>query len=368
MKQIKFNDFTKEYLESQNGLNKIFKNVLSSGWYILGKEVLNFEQEFANYLGAKFCIGVGNGLEALQISLMALGIKEGDEVITTPVSAAATALAILALGAKPIFIDIDSKGQMNSNLISNNITSRTKAILPVDLYGQPLDLDKFKKIAKKFHLHLIEDACQAHGSSYRGRKVGSNADISCFSFYPTKNLGAIGDGGAIITNNKRLAQICYEIRDYGQKKRYNHIRYGLNSRLDELQAAILRFKLKKLDHNNMIRRKLAKLYFKSLSKIKEIEIITDNMDESNFHLYVIRVKNRSRLKKFLESNSIPFGIHYPRILPKQKFINKFIKSYPLPNAYNFVREIISLPIHPQMTPDQVQYISSKISIFFQNEI
>lgn len=366
MKAIKFNDFTKDYFDTKKKLSSIFDRVLKSGLYILGKELSDFEREFANYLGVKYAIGVGNGLEALQISLMALGVQKGDEVITTPISAAATTLAILAVGAKPVFVDVTSKGLIDPDLIPNKINKKTKAILPVHLYGQPVDLDKIKNIASRRHLYLIEDACQAHGSSYRNKKIGSFGNIACFSFYPTKNLGAIGDGGAIVTNDKKLAQICQQIRNYGQKNKYNHIRFGINSRLDDLHAAILAFKLKFLDEKNQKRKSLAKKYMQNLSDISSVKIVTDMQDESNFHLFVIRSKRRNELQRFLRQNGISTDIHYPKILPKQNSLKHVASSTKFEKADKFVKEILSLPCHPQMTINQVNFICSKIREFANN--
>lgn len=363
MKPIQFNDFAKEYLETKKQLDSIFERVLKSGQYILGKEVTCFEKEFAKYLGVKHAIGVGNGLEALQISLMALGVKKGDEVITTPVSAAATTLAILAVGAKPVFVDVTDKGLIDPDLIPEKITTDTKAILPVHLYGQPADLDKLQKVAAKYKLYLVEDACQAHGSLYKGKKIGGFGDVACFSFYPTKNLGTVGDGGAIVTNDRKLAQICSQIRDYGQKSKYNHIVLGINSKLDELHAAILAFKLKLLDEKNQKRKSLAKKYIEKLSTIASIEIVTDLQEESNFHLFVIRTKKRDVLQKFLLRAGIPTDIHYPKIIPKQKGMKDILDPAKLKKAGRFVREILSLPIHPRMSINQVDFICSRIKKF-----
>lgn len=344
-------------------LNKAFKRILSSGWFILGPEVESFEKSFANYLGSKYCIGVGNGLEAIQISLMALEIGQGDEVITTPISAAATTLAILATSAKPVFVDTTDDGLINIDLIPQAITKKTKAIIPVHLYGNSIDLEKLQKICKKNNLFLIEDASQAHGSSFKGKKLGTFGDINCFSFYPTKNLGALGDGGAIVTNNQNLAEICAAIRDYGQKGKYHHVRFGLNSRLDELQAAFLSVKLKFLDHDNEKRRKLAKRYTKNLLGVP-IEIVATNNIMSNFHPFVIKTKRRLALQKFLTAQGIPTLIHYPKIIPDQPFWKKNHKIENLLVARQYVNSCLSLPLEPQMSFEKVDFISSKIVQFF----
>lgn len=348
-----------------NLLNKAFKKVLSSGWFILGNEVENFERKFAQYLGAKYCVGVGNGLEALQISLMALGVGQDDEVITTPISAAATVLAIIAVGAKPVFVDTDLNGIINVELIEDAITKKTKAILPVHLYGNSADLIKIQKLCKKYRLFLIEDAAQAHGSLFNGRKLGTFGTLGCFSFYPTKNLGALGDGGAIVTNNNRLTKICGEIRDYGQRGKYNHIRFGLNSRLDELQAALLSVKLNFLESDNMRRRLIAKRYIKNLKDMSNIRIVTpNNKITPNFHQFVVLTSKRTALQKYLKKFNIPSAIHYPKILPYQFFLKKF-RFNNLPKASVFVSQCLSLPMDTSLTLKKVDFISSKITKFLK---
>lgn len=363
--KIKFIDFTKEFKEHKGEFNLAIQNVLTSGWYILGQEVSDFEKEFANYLGSKYCIGVGNGLEALQISLMAAGIGKRDEVITTPISAIATTLAILAVGAKPVFVDVTSSGLLDPQKIEHAITPQTKAIIPVHLYGQPIDLDFFVKICQKNNLLLLEDACQAHGSSFQGKKLGTFGKLGCFSFYPTKNLGAFGDGGAIITDDDKLADLCRKIRDYGQEDKYLHTVYGLNSRLDEIQAAILRVKLKYLDQNNKKRQKLAKRYKENLQGINAIEIIKPiSWEENNFHLFVIKTERRDELQQFLISNGIITLIHYPITIPDQPCLKKEYGKIKIPKAREFVNQVLSLPCNPLMSEDDIDFVSKKIKNFF----
>lgn len=365
-RHIQFLDLKIESELKRRKLNQVFNQVLSSGQFILGKEVVNFEKSFANYLGIKFCVGVGNGLEALQISLIALGIGQDDEVITTPISAVATTLAILALGAKPVFVDTDDDGLINPDLIQSAITGKTKAIMPVHLYGQTVSLDKIQKICKKYRLFLIEDAAQAHGSSFKNKKLGTFGILGCFSFYPSKNLGALGDGGAVVTNSLKLATICKEIRDYGQKSKYLHKRLGLNSRLDELQAAFLNLKLKDLDKDNRKRQILAKRYLKNLSKIKSLGIVgSQNIKNSNLHLFVVKTTKRYQLKKYLEQYNIQTLIHYPKIIPDQPFLEKEYGSINLSNARSFVKSCLSLPCNPKMSIVDVDFISSKIKEFFK---
>ena len=365
--KVKFLDL-KVSIQNKSKLNKALDKVLSSGNFILGEEVVKFEKIFSQYLGTKYCIGMGNGLEAIQISLMALNIGQGDEVITTPISAIATTLAILAVGARPTFVDTGSDGLINPDLIPQAITKKTKAIIPVHLYGNPVALDKILDICKKYKLFLIEDAAQAHGSNFKGKKLGSFGNVGCFSFYPTKNLGALGDGGAIVTSSTKLAKLCAQIRDYGQKSKYLHIRYGLNSRLDELQAALLNTKLQNLDIENNKRKLLAKKYIKNLGNIQGLEIIKPrDIKNANFHLFVIKTKKRNKLKKYLEKIGIQTLIHYPKIIPDQPFLKKEYGQAKLPIAREFVKSCLSLPCHPNISLSDIYYISSNIKGFFGNQ-
>jgi len=366
IQNINYLDFPTEIRLRGNQYLKAVDRVLKSANYMLAREVSGFEDEFAKYLGVKYCIGVANGMEAIQISLMALGIKKGDEVITTPISAVATTLAILAVGATPVFADINEFGQIDSNKIEKLINKKTKAILPVDLYGQPCDVIGIKKLCKKFNLFFIEDACQAHGAIYKSKKLGTYGDVGCFSFYPTKNLGTFGDAGAIVTDNKDIAEKFRQIRDYGQESKYVHVVAGMNSRLDEIHAAILRVKLKYLDRDNNIRRKFAKLYVKNLSEIKGLTVVLPNeFDDSNFHLFVIKSKKRDELKRYLSNNGIPTLIHYPLTIPNQPVLkNLKLKFGKLPVSEKFVAEILSIPCHQFLTIREVEYISNKIKDFF----
>lgn len=364
--KVNYLDFKKEAKLRGDKYLFAVKRVFDSGIYVLSDEVKGFEKEFAKFCEAKYCIGVANGLEAIQISLMALGIGKDDEVITTPLSAVATTLAILAVGATPIFVDIKENGQINENLVEKAITNKTKAILPVHLYGQPANVEEIKKICKKHNLFLIEDAAQAHGTRLNGKKVGTFGNIACWSFYPTKNLGAIGDGGAITTNDPKLAKACYQIRDYGQESKYVHTRFGLNSRLDELQAAILREKLKFLNEDNEKRRKIAKKYVEKLKVLKGIEIILpEKFDDSIFHLFVIKTKSRDKLKKYLADNGIPSLIHYPITIPDQPMFKGKYKNINIPIAKNLISEIVSLPCNQFLEFDDVELVINSIKNFFK---
>ena len=361
-----FNDFKKEYAHTKKDIDKAMVKVAKSGWYILGKEASNFEKEFAKFVGTKHAIGVANGLEALQISLMSLGIKEGDEVITTSLSAIATALAIKAVGAKPVFADIDEFYHLDPEDIEIKITRKTKAIIPVHLYGQPAEMGKIIALAKKHKLYVIEDCAQSHGAKFRKKMTGSMGIAGCFSFYPTKNLGALGDAGAITTNDSNLAEKCRMIRNYGQITRYEHPCLGINSRLDELQAAILRVKLKRLRESNAKRNKIAKLYRKELRGITQIKLPKERAGASHaYHLFVIETENRGELQKYLSEKGIPTLIHYPIPIHKQKSFRE-LNSLSLPQTENKVKKILSLPCHPYLEEKEIKFISQAIRSFYKS--
>lgn len=362
---IPFGDLKKQYLSIKKEIDTAVNRVLNSGWFILGKEVERFEKEFSKYCGVKYCVGVANGLEALQISLMVLGVKKGDEVITTPLSAAATSLAIIHVGAKPIFVDIDPDSyNINASKIEKAITKKTKVILPVHLYGQMAEMDKIMRIAKKYRLVVVEDCAQAHGASLNGKKAGAWGDCGAFSFYPSKNLGAYGDAGCIVANNKNISKKLKALRDYGQIGRYNHIYCGLNSRLDEIQAAILRVKLHYLNRYNARREKLAKLYSKFLTGIP-IELPVSKKSAFHvWHLYAVRTKKRDQLQNYLAKHNIAAQIHYPKILHDQISIKPFSKGK-CPKARQAVKEILSLPLYPELSESEIKYICNKIKRFFK---
>lgn len=361
---ILLNDFIKEEKYFRSEIRRAIDKSLKSGRYILGKNVEIFEDDFAKYIGTKYCIGVANGLEALQISMMAYGIGRGDEVITVSNSAVATAIAITNIGAEPVFVDIDDYYHIDVNSIEEKITKKTKAIIPVHLFGQITDMVSVKKIAKKYNLKIIEDACQAHGAVYRNKKAGSFGDTGCFSFYPTKNLGAYGDGGAITTNSKSVYMLCKKIRNYGQKNRYDHEIKGINSRLDELHAAMLRVKLKKL--NNLVekRNSFARIYLDKLKNIKEIGLpkIRKNSTHS-FHLFVISAERRDKLMGFLKTNGIESQIHYPIPIHKQKCYKEF-NNISLPKTEEESKKMLSIPIHPFLTKNDAGYLCKKIKEFY----
>lgn len=365
--KILFNDFKKEYSYRANEFDQAIKRVLKSGYFILGKETEDFEKAFSSYIGTNYAIGVGNGLEALQISLMALGIGQGDEVITTANSAVATALAIQNVGASPIFADIDEYHHINIDSLINQITRRTKAIIPVHLYGQMVDMNKIISFASKYDLKIIEDCAQAHGAEYEGKKAGTFGTIGCFSFYPTKNLGAFGDAGAIVTSDIKLTEKCRMIRNYGQKNRYEHDISGINSRLDEIQSAILSIKLKSLDVNNSRRKQISDLYRKELSSIRQIKLPLERKNSKHvYHLFVIEAEQRDRLQDFLKTKDIPSLIHYPIPIHKQKCFIDHNNIY-LPIVEEKVKKILSFPIHPYLTDKEVFYICKQIKLFYAQQ-
>ena len=359
---IPFVNFKKGYFDLKQEIDEAVKMVLESGWYILGKGVKAFEKEFAEYNKVKYCVGVANGMEALQLSLMALGIKPGDEVITVANTAAATILSITSVGAKPIFVDINPVSyNIDPEQIKNSITPKTKAIIPVHLFGQTADMDHLLEIADKHNLRVVEDACQAHGAEYKGKKAGTMGDAGCFSFYPTKNLGAYGDGGAILVNDDKLNKKLRVLRNYGQETRYVHKYKGLNSRLDELQAAILRVKLKYLDENIKKRRKNAKLYNELLKNMDLILPIEMPTNKHTYHLYVVRSKKRDDLSKKLKSKGIQTLIHYPIPLHLQNaFIDLGYKKGFLPVTEQYADEILSLPMYPQLEEEEIKIISNSL--------
>jgi dTDP-4-amino-4,6-dideoxygalactose transaminase len=340
------------------------KNVIETGKFIMGEDVKLLESEFASYCGAKYGIGVNSGTDALFIGLQSLGVKAGDEVITVSYTYIATALAVSFTGAKPVFVDIDpATYDIDPKCIEKAITKNTKAIVVVHLYGYPVDMDSVLAIAKRHGLKVMEDSAQAHGAEYKGRRVGSLADISGFSFFPTKNLGAFGDGGMIITNNAELADKTRLLRDYGRKVRDHHIIKGRNSRLDTLQAAVLRVKLKRLDDFNSSRRRLAAIYNELFKGSGDKIIVPTEAGYAKhvYHLYVIRVKNRDAVVAALKERGVPTLIHYPiPIHLQQAFSDLGYKKGSLSITEKICDEIISLPMFPEMTDEEVQYVAEAL--------
>lgn len=345
---IPFLDLHRQYTQIKPEIDEAIKRVVDRQYFILGEELTAFEKEFADYLGAKYIVGVGSGTDALIFALRALGIGKGDEVITQPNSFIATTLAITELGATPVFVDVDPDTyQINVSQIESKITNKTKAILPVHLYGAPCEIESIVKIAKKHNLFVVEDSCQSHGATYRERKTGTFGDIGTFSFYPGKNLGAYGDGGALCTNNEEIYHKLLKLRNYGQSKKYFHDEIGLNSRLDEIQAAILRVKLKYLDSWNKKRNEVAQKYIKGLKNIKYQKIVQDGV--SNYHIFIIQTQNRDELANHLKEKGINTLIHYPNPIHLQKcykYLSHKIGDFPI--TEQLAREFQSLPMYPEL--------------------
>jgi dTDP-4-amino-4,6-dideoxygalactose transaminase len=344
-------------------LHAAFDAVLDSSAFAGGSFVTKFEEEFAAFSSAKHCIAVGNGTDALWFALLGLGVGPGDEVITVSATFMATAEAISYCGAKPVFVDIDEDTYtMNPALIEAAITPKTKAIIPVHLYGQCADMDPILAIAKKHNLFVIEDACQAHGAEYKGRKAGSLGHAAAFSMYPGKNLGALGEAGAITTNDDALAQRMKTLRDHGQHKKYYHSMVGWNGRMDGVQGAALSIKLRKLAAGNSARRAHAAHYSRLLANIEHV--ITPTVASYGvpvFHLYVIRVKNRDAVLQQLSQRGIGCGIHYPIPVHQQeayKFLG--VKTGALPITEKYAGEILSLPIFPELTSNQVDVVVQEL--------
>ena len=346
-------------------INKSIKRVLNSNQYILGNEVNNLEKEFSRYIGTKFALGVANGTDALELALKALNVGKGDEVITVAHTAVATVSAIKSVGADPVIVDINSNTYtIDCDQIKNSITKKTKAIIPVHIYGQAAEIDKIKKICKQNKIFLIEDVSQAHGAKFKNKKLGSFGDIACFSCYPTKNLGAIGDAGLITTNSNKYYTKIKMLREYGWAKKYISSIEGRNSRLDEIQASILRIKLKNLDKDNIKRIKIANFYHKNLNKNKYSLPFIAKDNYHVFHLYVIKTNNRNKLLKYLLSNGVFAGIHYPKPIHLQKAYYKKIKtSSNLKNTEFVCKKIVSLPIYPELTMQDQKKIVSLLNKF-----
>jgi dTDP-4-amino-4,6-dideoxygalactose transaminase len=359
---IPFFSYQRQLKKINREIDRAIRRVLNSGKLILGQEVKNFEENFSKYIGAKYGVGVNSGTDALKIALRALGIKNGDEVIAVSNTAVPTVSAIREAGARPRLVDIKDDYTIDETKIAAAITKKTKAIVAVHLYGQPANLPAIMKTAKKYRLKVIEDCAQAHGAKIGGKNVGAFGDFGCFSFYPTKNLGAYGDGGMILTDNRNLAQTCRALRMYGMKDGYYSEIEGYNSRLDEMQAAILNFKLKYLNSWVKRRREIAKFYLKNIKNKKIILPAEIKNSLSAYHLFVIRTDSRNQLEKYLNACGIGYGIHYPQPIHLQtayKFLDYKKGSLPLTEKYS--GQIISLPIFPELTQKEIKYIVDKLN-------
>ena len=358
---IEFAGLKQEYNEISRQIKKAIGRVLSRAWYVLGEELAGFEEEFSSYVGTRYGIGVNSGSDALLLALRALGIGEGDEVLTVSHTFISTVDGIVRNNAEPVFVDIDADTFcIDASKMEEKITERTKAIVPVHLYGHPADMTPILEIAKKHDLFVIEDACQAHGAEYEGNRVGGIGDLGCFSFYPAKNLGAYGDGGLVVTNNGEIAEKLKMLRNYGQPRKHVHACVGINSRLDEIQAAVLRVKLKYLDQWNEKRRKIARQYTEYFSGADIVTPVEKEYAKHVYHQYVIRSKERDALQQRLSQSQIHTQVHYPTAVHKQTAYRDLGFDVCLPVTERICGEILSLPIHPWLSEADVLTITGTV--------
>lgn len=358
---IRFNNFKVQYADIREEIDKAVHRVLESGWFILGRELETFEKEFAEYVGSNYCVGVGCGTDALALSLMALGIGRGNEVITSNMTAFSTIAGIMQSGATPVVIDISYEdGLMDVTRIEEKINKNTKAILPVHLYGQCCNMDLICDLALEYGLRVVEDCAQSVGATFRGKRAGCIGDIGAFSFYPTKNLGAYGDAGAVTTDDEMIYRRLLGLRNYGQRVRYYHDDFGINSRLDEIQAAILRAKMKYLDRWNEKRRCCATTYREKLLKVSCLK--NNSYGIPVYHLFVIKTKKRDKLMGYLKTQKIQTLIHYPVPIHMQKaFCHQ--KDDAFPHTRRFADEIVSIPIYPELSEINQEKIMEAINEF-----
>jgi len=354
---------SKVYINKE--IRKAVLSALNSGQYILGKECRAFEEEFAAFIGTKYAVLIGSGTAALWLALIALEVKVKDEIIVPSLTAFPTIEPILAIGAKPVFVDSDSTYTIDPSKIEEKITKKTKGIIPVHLYGHPANMNKIQKIARNHKLFVLEDCCQAHGARFENKRVGSMGIAGCFSFYPSKNLTVCGDGGMITTDNKSLAQALRMLRDHGRSSKYIHSVLGYNERFNEIQAAIGRVNLRRLGDYNEQRRQVAAWYCKLLYGFP-LELPHEaSWARHIYHMFVIRLKERDKLKLLLKSKEIETGIHYPIPCHRQPaFTRHFSRAVVMPVVDSYVKQVISLPIHPGLSGKSVQRVAKTIRNFF----
>lgn len=344
-------------------LDAAIQRVLDKGWYLLGQEITDFENAFAKFCGVKNCVGVGNGLDALTLIIKAYGFGPGDEIIVPANTYIATILAISQNGCTPVLVEPDiNTYNINPDLIEAAITSKTKAIMVVHLYGQAVEMEKVWAVAQKYNLKVIEDSAQAHGAMYQGRRTGSLSDASGFSFYPGKNLGCLGDGGAVTTNDDDLAKRVRALRNYGSEIKYQHLFKGVNSRLDEIQAAMLSVKLKYLDQDNQKRRAVARFYRENIVNPQIVLPQVKNEESHVWHIFAVRCSRRNELQKYLSDNGIGTQIHYPIPPHKQQAYSEW-NALSFPIAEQISREELSLPMSPVLTQEEIEYVVERINQF-----
>jgi len=370
MKDIPLVDLRGQYAPIEDEVKEAIGEVLDGMKLFLGENVFQLERDFAKFCNARHAVGVGSGTDALYLCLRALGVQPGDEVITVPNTFIATVAAIAMAGAKPVFVDVDPGTLlMDTEMVGPAITKRTKVILPVHLYGQPADMRKIKMLAREHRLAVLEDACQAHGAEFAGSRTGTMGDAAAYSFYYSKNLGAYGEGGIAVTNSRVIATKLQLLRNHGSSTRYYHSLLGMNSRLDELQAAVLRIKLRHLEQWNTARRALASEYNKRLSDLPQVTTPLEAPDARHvYHLYVIRVQERDELLDFLTRHGIHAGIHYPVPIHLQEACGDLgYREGDFPVAEKASKEILSLPIYPELSLDDVNYICQTIHDFYSQK-
>jgi dTDP-4-amino-4,6-dideoxygalactose transaminase len=368
--KVPFIDLQRQYESIKDEIAVAMQKVINSCAFAGGKFVEQFEKEFASFCGCKYAIGVGSGTEALWLSLLALGVGPGDDVITVPSTFMATSEAISFCGARPIFVDIDRETyNLDPVLLEKAITPRTKAIIPVHLFGQMADMNPIMEIAKEHKLFVVEDACQAHGAEYKGKAAGSIGDAGCFSFYPGKNLGAYGEAGAVVTNNDKTDRDIRMLRDHGQSRKYHHAMIGWNARMDGLQGAVLSVKLSHLRNWNERRRKNAQLYDEKLSNIDGVIVPKEtNYAKHVYHVYAVRVRNRDSLIDALSEKNINCGIHYPIPVHLQEAYNFLgLQKGCFPVAESCALEFVSLPMFPELSKQETDYVVTEIKNFLHNE-
>jgi dTDP-4-amino-4,6-dideoxygalactose transaminase len=360
--KVPFLDLMAEYTELRDEILPALDRVCQNAAFVQGPEVEAFEKEFADFCGTKHCVALSNGTAALHLGLLALGVQPGDEVITTPNTFIATAEAITYCGARPVFVDIDpSTANLDPNQIERAITSRTRAIIPVHLYGRPADMDPIREIGGRRGLRILEDAAQAHGAKYRNRRIASLADAAIFSFYPTKNLAAYGEGGALTTDDDQIAAFARAARSHGQTARYEHEFVGYNYRMQGFQGAILRIKLRRLYGWTTKRREIANEYRRMLAGSRAEMPIDDPRDECVYHQFVIYVSNRAALASQLAAREIETVVHYPKPLHLQPAYSALgLPRGSLPNSERACERVLSLPIYPALTAEQVNYVGNSV--------
>jgi dTDP-4-amino-4,6-dideoxygalactose transaminase len=368
--RVNIADLVSQYSGIQAEIEEAVVRVLRSGSYVLGDNVRALEVEMARYCGTKYAVGVNSGTDALLLALMALDVGPGDEVILPAFTIIVDASVVCLLKAKPVFVDIDlGTFNLDVNQLENRITERTKAIVAVHLYGQMAEMDKILAVARTHRIAVVEDACQAIGGEHRSRRAGSVGQIGCFSFYPTKNLGAYGDGGLVTTDDEALWQKIRLLRAHGDVGQYDHVAIGLNSRLDEIQAAILRAKLTRVDAWNDARRRNAQRYTASLEGFDGIDVPRQTTDSHHvYHQYTIRAKNRDRLQQYLREHDITTAVYYPIPLHLQKALKHLAyKPGDLPASERASREVLSLPVYAELEADKIEYVIDRVGSFFRTK-